>query len=313
MFLNLGAGPLTQPLGKFFVTRALLAADYVSLRDNKSRALVYGIGFRGKSRVFPDSVYGLEVATKRTQAIVGFAPMPYPDRGPRGYRAEKDQIFYDEFIRKLSIFASWLVGQSYALTIFGIDIGVDPLAIEDLQMALRSNHGITSSQYSVNQFVKSAHDLLATMSGMDYVVTCRFHGVVFAHLLNKPVLAIAHHPKVVDLMTDLQLSSYCVDIRDFDLKLLTERFASMVINADEIKSRMAASLTTIKQRLTSQFDELFRVEASLAKSANGAELVHHPRTAPKQGAPAPCVPVSLQVDADANTAGAIDSSQSILP
>ena len=32
-------------LGKFFVTRALLAADYVFLRDNKSRALVYGIGF----------------------------------------------------------------------------------------------------------------------------------------------------------------------------------------------------------------------------------------------------------------------------
>jgi polysaccharide pyruvyl transferase WcaK-like protein len=184
--------------------------------------------------------------------------MPYPDRGPRGYRAEKDQIFYDEFIRKLAIFASWLVGQSYALTIFGTDIGVDPLAIEDLQMALRSNHGITSSQYSVNRFVKSAHDLLATMSGVDYVVTCRFHGVVFAHLLNKPVLAIAHHPKVVDLMTDLELSSYCVDIRDFDLKLLTERFASMVINAYEIKSRMAASLTRNKQRLTSQFDELFR-------------------------------------------------------
>jgi polysaccharide pyruvyl transferase WcaK-like protein len=265
MFLNLGAGPLTQPLGKFFVARALLAADYVSLRDSKSRALVYGIGFRGKSRVFPDSVYGLEVATtngrplgKRTQAIVGFAPMPYPDRGPRGYRTEKDQIFYDEFIRKLAIFASWLVDQSYALTIFGIDIGVDPLAIEDLQMTLRSNHGITSSQYSVNQFVKSAHDLLATMSGMDYVVTCRLHGVVFAHLLNKPVLAIAHHPKVVDLMTDLELSSYCVNIRDFDLKLLTEKFASMVISADEIKSRMAASLTRNKQRLTSQFDELFR-------------------------------------------------------
>jgi polysaccharide pyruvyl transferase WcaK-like protein len=55
---------------------------------------------------------------------------------------------------------------------------------------------------------KSTHDLLATMSGMDYVITCRFHGVVFAHLLNKPVLAIAHHPKVVDLMTDLELSSY---------------------------------------------------------------------------------------------------------
>jgi polysaccharide pyruvyl transferase WcaK-like protein len=263
IFLNVGAGPLTHPLGKFFVTRALLAADYVSLRDDKSQALVYKIGFTGESRVCPDSAYGLEVAATngsplegRAQPIVGFAPMPYPDR--HEYPAEKDQIVYNELIRKLAIFASWLVGQSYALTTFGTDIGVDPLAIEDLQLALLSHHGITSSQYSVNHSVKSAHDLLATISGMDYVVTCRFHGVVFAHLLNKPVLAIAHHPKVMDMMTDLELSNYSVDIRDFDLKLLMERFTSMVINTEEIKSRMAASLTRNKQRLRSQFDELFR-------------------------------------------------------
>jgi polysaccharide pyruvyl transferase WcaK-like protein len=263
IFLNLGAGPLTRPLSKFFVTRALRAADYVSLRDDKSRALVREIGFTGESRVCPDSVYSLDVATtngsllqRRAQPIVGFAPMPYPDPDPRGYRAEKNQIVYGELIRKLATFASWLAGQSYGLTIFGTDIGVDPLAIEDLQMALRSHHGIPSSQYSVSHSIKSTQDLLATMSEMHYVVTCRFHGVVFAHLLNKPVLAIAHHPKVIDLMTELELSSYCVDIRNFDLKQLTERFASMVNNAEEIKSRMAASLTRNRQRLRSQFDEL---------------------------------------------------------
>ena len=59
-------------------------------------------------------------------------------------------------------------------------------------------------------------------------------------------------------MTDLELSNYCVDIREFDLKLLTEKFASMVINAEEIKTCMAASLTKNRQRLRSQFDELFR-------------------------------------------------------
>jgi polysaccharide pyruvyl transferase WcaK-like protein len=257
MFLNVGAGPLTLPLSKFFVTRALLAADYVSFRDDKSRALAYEIGFTGECRVCPDSVYGLEGATtrgnlleRRPERIVGFAPMPYPD-------PEKDQIRYDEFIRKLALFSSWLVGQSYALTIFGTDIGVDPGAIEDLRKVLLSD-GVPSSQYSVNHSIRSGHELLATMSGMDYVITCRFHGVVFAHLLNKPVLAIAHHPKVMDLMTDLELSSYCVDIRDFDLKLLTEKFTSMVINADEIKTCMAASLTRNRQRLRSQFDELFR-------------------------------------------------------
>jgi polysaccharide pyruvyl transferase WcaK-like protein len=270
IFLNVGAGPLTQLLSKFFARRALRAADYVSLRDDKSQALVHEIGFTGESRVYPDSAYGLEVATTngipregRSQPIVGFAPMPYPDPDPGGgYLAERDRIVHDAFIGKLASFASWLVSQSYTLELFGTDLGVDPLATEDLQRTLLSDHGIPSPQCGVNHPVKSVCGLLATMSRMDYVVTCRFHGVIFAHLLNKPVLAIAHHPKVAELMADLELSSYCVDIRDFDESLLADRFASMVTNADEIKSRMAASLTRNRQQLRSQFDELFRYEGA---------------------------------------------------
>jgi polysaccharide pyruvyl transferase WcaK-like protein len=265
IFLNVGAGPLTQPLSKFFIRRALLVADYVSLRDDKSQALVHEIGLTGESRVCPDGAYGLEVATTKgsaretgSQSIVGFAPMPYPYPGSGGYLTGEDQIVHDAFIGKLASFASWLVSRSHALALFGTDFGVDPLAIEDLQRTLLSCHGISSPQCGVNHSIKSVRDLLATMSGMDYVVTCRFHGVVFAHLLNKPVLAIAHHPKVAELMADLELSSYCVDICDFDVSLLADKFASMVVNAEEIKSRMATSLTRNRQQLRSQFDELFR-------------------------------------------------------
>jgi polysaccharide pyruvyl transferase WcaK-like protein len=264
VFLNVGAGPLTQPLSKFFVRRALLAADYVSLRDSKSQALVQKIGFTGESRVCPDSAYGLEVAAVRgsaretgSQSIVGFAPMDYCDPGPGGYQAEKDQIVYDAFIRKLASFASWLISRSHALALFGTDFGVDPKAIQDLQSALLSYHGISSRQCGVDHSVKSVRDLLVAMSGMDYVVTCRFHGVVFAHLLEKPVLAIAPHPKVAELMADLELSNYCVDARDFDASALADKFASMVANADEIKSRMATKLTRNRQLLRYQFDELF--------------------------------------------------------
>ena len=264
VFLNVGAGPLTQPLSKFFVRRALLAADYVSLRDNKSQALVQKIGFKGESQVCPDSAYGLEVATVRgsaretgSQSIVGFAPMPYPDPDPGGYQAEKDLITYDAFIRKLASFASWLISRSHVLTLFSTDLGVDPRAIEDLQRALLSYHGISSRQCGVDHSVKSVRDLLAAMSGMDYVVTCRFHGVVFAHLQKKPVLAIAHHPKIAELMADLGLSNYCLDARDFDASSLADKFASMVANAEEIKARMAMGLTRNRQQLRNQFDGLF--------------------------------------------------------
>jgi polysaccharide pyruvyl transferase WcaK-like protein len=264
IFLNVGAGPLARPLGKFFVTRALQAADYVSFRDDKSQALVREVGFTGESWVYPDSAYALEGITtngalleRPAQPIVGFAPMPYP--GPRDeYLAEKDHVVYDEFLLKLAVFASWLVDQSYRLTFFGTDLGVDPQAIKDLKTVLLNQHGVSSSQDCINHPVKLTHDLLATMSGMDYIVTCRFHGVIFAHLLNKPVLAIAHHPKVKDLMSDLELSNYCIDIHNLDVQMLTEKFASMVVNADEIKTRMAASLARNRQQLETQFDELFQ-------------------------------------------------------
>lgn len=264
VFLNVGAGPLTQPLSRYFARQALRAADYVSLRDDKSRALVHEIGFAGESRVCPDSVYGLEFAPAKSstrknnsQSIVGFAPMPYPDADRGGYLTERNRIAYEAFIGKLAGFASWLVSRSYALAFFGTDFGVDPPAVDDLQRALINDHGILPSSSGANHSVTSVRDLLAAMSGMDYVVTCRFHGVIFAHLLNKPVLAIAHHPKVTELMADLELPDYCVDIRDFNASLLVERFISMVDNAEGIKSRMATQLTRNRQSLKYQFDELF--------------------------------------------------------
>src|SRR5215469_4638459 len=84
-FLNVGADLLADPLTKFFVTRALYAADYVSFRDQPSQALARKIGFAGESHVFPDNVYSLEVCThsvlgshKREHPIVGISPLAYP-------------------------------------------------------------------------------------------------------------------------------------------------------------------------------------------------------------------------------------------
>jgi polysaccharide pyruvyl transferase WcaK-like protein len=262
VFLNVGAGPLTQPLSKFFVRRALLFADYVSFRDEQSRALIYQIGFRGRSQVFPDNAYSLKIpalnvcngSAKQGKALVGIAPMPYCD--PRVF-PEKNQLVYDSFIRKLGLFGSWLIRHNYCVTLFGSDIGTDPLAIEDLEKALRGESDIADSPCLINEPVSSAEELFAKMSSMNYVVTCRFHGVVFAHMLNKPVLAISHHPKVATLMHGIGLAKYCVDIRTSDLNLLTETFSALVSNSDEIKARMAEKLDCYRRQLTMQYDDLF--------------------------------------------------------
>lgn len=257
--LNTGAGPIINALSKFFITGALVAADYVSFRDEESQTLARKIGFTGQSNVFPDNVYGLEISAlcgdspkNSDQPLIGIAPMPYPVDPP--FDATKDKVIYEEIVAKFATFASFLPRSSYRFEIFATDIGSDPAVIQDLRMKLEAAYHIYVPSYEPIQSLENA---LLRMSAFDYVVTCRFHGVVFAHLLNKPVLAIAHHSKVTNLMNALGLSKYCVDIRTFDPRSLTDTFECLVNHRDEVKSRMASTLKNYKSRLRVQFDDLW--------------------------------------------------------
>jgi polysaccharide pyruvyl transferase WcaK-like protein len=181
--------------------------------------------------------------------------MPYCD--PRVF-AEKNQGVYDAYIRTLGRFTAHLIRHGCAVALLSGDIGVDPMAVEDLQRALK-NEGISAVTHSLTaERVGSTQDLLARLSAVDYVITSRFHGVVFAHLLNKPVVALSHHPKVAALMNDLGLAKYCVsDLHTFDDEQLAQTFQALVDDQDGIRSRMAERLAAYRGRLAGQFDELF--------------------------------------------------------
>ena len=109
--------------------------------------------------------------------------------------------------------------------------------------------------------IATVETLLSQMSTMDYVITCRFHGVIFAHLMNIPVIALSHHPKVSTLMADLGLSEFCIDIDTFDVELLTATFTRLMADSVAIKARMAEKAALYKSALATQFDQLFSPEA----------------------------------------------------
>jgi polysaccharide pyruvyl transferase WcaK-like protein len=119
---------------------------------------------------------------------------------------------------------------------------------------LRNNHNIVTPPYEP---VNSVEGLLDQMGTFDYVVTCRFHGVVLAHILNKPILAISHHPKVANLMEQLGLEQYCVDIQTYDPGDLANRFKALADHDREVRQSLAASLVANRLKVASQFDQLF--------------------------------------------------------
>src|SRR5262249_40343568 len=164
--------------------RALHAANYVSFRDEPSQALVRSIGFPGESGVFPDNVYSLNLSPaiacgtgRNRKPVVGISPLAYPSRS---FHIAEHKVAYDAVMAKFAAFTSSLMQRGYRVELFGTDIGEDPASIDDLRRLLQDRYGIDIPQYSPTSQVQ---ELLCNMSTMDYVVTCRFHGVVFAHLL----------------------------------------------------------------------------------------------------------------------------------
>lgn len=264
-FLNVGAGPLDDPLAKWFVRKALGLADYVSFRDGDSRDLVRKVGFTGKSHVSADCVYALDFSARpacdgagQKPPLVGLSPMAYCD--PRRHW-QKEQAVYERYIRDFASFGKWLRQNDYRLALFSTEISWDSHALEEVNTLL-GNANSDLRQPVKREVIAGVDELLFSMQVMDYIVTSRFHGVVFAHLLNKPVLALSPHPKVSSLMNHLGLAKYCVDIRNGDVSLLQETFLSLVANRVEIKSRMAEKAACYERTLLTQFDELFpRIQA----------------------------------------------------
>jgi polysaccharide pyruvyl transferase WcaK-like protein len=195
---------------------------------------------------------------------VGIAPMNYPLDPP--WNPEQKQVIYESIIARLAKFIAIITRRHFSVAVFGTDIGCDPAAIEDLRSRLQKCHKIITAPYEP---VGSVDEVLRRMDEFDYVVTCRFHAVVFAHLLNKPILAVSLHPKVTSLMTGLGLSAYCADIRTFEPARPAESFETLVKNQEDVKSRLTDAVVKYRMRLAAQFDELWAIKHNIDHAYGG--------------------------------------------
>ncbi len=266
-FLNVGAGPLGHPLSRFFVRWALRFADYRSFRDEDSRELVHSLGVKGMMQVYPDPAYSLvvseflKVASPGTAApTVGLNPFGFCD--PRIW-PRKDDSLYKKYLDKIAQFSAWLLEQGYNLRVFTTEISVDLFAIEDLKVRLSS---LSSSPELVGPVFRppseSVKDVLQEMSEFDYIVTSKFHGIIFSHLLRKPVIALSYHRKMDVAMHSVGQDRFCANVESFDVDWLIEAFRTLIQESSSIKTEFTTAVEANAAKLSQQFDSLFKPDGS---------------------------------------------------
>jgi polysaccharide pyruvyl transferase WcaK-like protein len=261
-FLNCGAGPLEHPLSRFFARWALRFADYRSFRDHDSEELVRSLGVKAKTHVYPDPAYALEVEDLLKSAqrgssmpVIGLNPIGFCD--PRIWPRQDDSV-YQEYLEKITRFSAWLLDQGYNLRVFTTETSVDRYAIEDLSAGLRAR---LSSPEVISQVFNGAsetvRDVLREMAGFDFIVTSKFHGVIFSHLLRKPVISLSYHRKMDVAMQALGQGRFSADIERFEVDWLIKAFRSLVNESGSIRSECAAAVEAYAATLSQQFDSLF--------------------------------------------------------
>jgi polysaccharide pyruvyl transferase WcaK-like protein len=262
--LSVGTGTLRR-VGRLFVRRTLALADWASFRDSRSRQLV-GAG-AARAAVVPDLAYGRQLerqpapvapADPSARSVVGVSPMAYGD--PR-FWPRHDQALYRQHVASLARLTIDLLGAGHEVVLFSTD-GPDRLSVEELRSevgpALRPEQ---RARLRVPE-VGSVERLLEILGSVEVVVAARFHGVLLAHLVGRPALAIAHERKVATLMDEMGQSRFCTPIDSFDVagarRTFDEMHAGRAALAADIRTRVAQ----YRRRVDDQYDRLLGLSPS---------------------------------------------------
>lgn len=259
-FLSIGAGPLTRPLSYWMLRRALNRADYLSFRDEGSQTLIREkVGIEGP--VFPDLAHSLYDSETRPDRApqgdtlrVAVNPMPVFDRR---YWHHPDDAQYQSYVQKLARLCERILQDGAHLTLFSTQLR-DEAVIDDVIEAMKVD-GVESTPHTISRS-RTVSELMETISKSDCVVATRFHATVLPLQLGIPVLGICYYRKAAELLTDVGLGDYYVNIDDFDGESLLNKYNAL----SEYISSGSLRISEEHSRYIQSLDEQYRTIAALA-------------------------------------------------
>ena len=261
LFVSVGAGPIDSSLGRMLTKATLSLADYRSYRDDASRDYLTGIGFPAeRDPVYPDLVFGWpetmlgdeDTRPAGPRRVVGLGLMGYSGK----YSSDDSRPeTYAAYLEALAAFAAWLLERDYDIRLLLGD--ADSIVIEEFRSVLASRLGGYDEDRVIEQPIRSVQELFAGLASTDVVVATRFHNVLMAMLLDKPVVAISFHHKCSSLMRSMELSDYCHDIHDMDADRLISQFRQLERDREAVVHAIGLGVDEARTALEEQYDLLF--------------------------------------------------------
>ncbi len=268
VFVSVGAGPIDHPVSRWMVKCALSLAHYRSYRDRFSERYLDSLGFdTSRDAVYPDLAFsllspGIPASTDSTDSthptgaprVVGVGLMDYYGKSSC---AESGEPVYRHYLDTLAHFVAGLLERKYAVRLLIGDLSYDRRVKGDLVRILQDRGVALAEGQIVDEPVHSLDQLWAQLARTDVVVATRFHNILLALMLGKPVIALSYHQKIRSLMSAVGLEEYCQDIEGLDAQRLMEQFLALDANAASVTASVRRKAAECRAALDEQYRHIF--------------------------------------------------------
>ncbi len=254
---------------RWLVVLAARLADYRSYRDEQSReaARRMGIDVSG-DHVYPDLAFALPVPDLPAprDGAVGVGVMAY--HGSNDDRDRADEI-HRAYVATMTGFVLWLLDAGRPVRLLSGDTSDTEVVDEILAAAHARHHDLDPSSLHAEPLT-SLDDVLRQLALVTTVVATRYHNIVGALMLAKPIVAVGYSAKAEVAVAEFGLAEFCHPAWEPDLDRLIAQFTELERRAPELRPAMAARSAASRVGVERQFADLSALLLTTHHHAEGA-------------------------------------------
>lgn len=232
-----GIGPINETFNRIFTKIVLNKCDVITIRDNKSKTELLDMGItKPPMYVSADPVIGLsKVGLNFGQSIlgnekkvIGFAM--------RGWKNNK------EFNEKICKVADKVVSElGYHVAFIPFHYGEDMKIMEYMKKHMKNNALFIDKRYEINE-------MLSIIGACDLLVGVRLHSLIFAAVMNTPMVAISYDPKINSFMESINHDT-STNVKKLDEDKLLKDIENKINSLEKEKNYLKDQVDNIKEKL----------------------------------------------------------------
>jgi polysaccharide pyruvyl transferase CsaB len=252
LYYSQGIGPLFSTESRTFVAFVSELADMITVRDKVSEDILKEVGVpSSKIKLGLDPAVGLEIpSTEKIKNILMSEGIPDDKEivcvSVRQWVYKFLEVNYkkalsealDDFLSNNEFYLLFLPFQNMA------GGGEDAKVAEEIIEGMRNKDRCYLLKGSYHP-----REIAGIISKASLVIGMRYHSIIFSFISKVPFVALSYDPKVKNLVDELELGEYCVEIDAITSEDVSERIIKALTDREKIRKKLESALKNMKERL----------------------------------------------------------------